>query len=54
MAKYDSMRKLERNKALLEYRQAHPEASLSEIGKIFGGISKQRVLELIRAFLNKN
>ena len=54
MAKYDSMRKLDRNKALFEYWQAHPEASQSQIGKIFGSISKQRVNQLIRAFLNKN
>ena len=54
MAKYNGMRKLDRNKAVFEYRQAHPEASLSQIGKIFGGLSKQRVNQLIRACLNKN
>ena len=52
MARYDSSRKLDRNKALLEYWQAHPEASLTEIGKIFGGISKQRVSQIIQTFLN--
>ena len=50
-ARYDSSRKLNRNKAIFEYWQAHPEASLTEIGKIFGGISKQRVSQIIQAFL---
>ena len=59
MAKYNGMRKVDRNKALFEYWQAHPEASLSQIGKIFGGLSKrglskQRVSQLIRASLNKD
>jgi len=47
MAKYDSLRKTNRNKALLEYRKTHPEASLAEIGEVFG-ISAQRVWELLK------
>jgi len=47
MAKYDSMRKLRRNEMLVEYRQAHPEASLSEIGQLFN-ISHQRVWEILK------
>jgi len=47
MAKYDRLRKLERNKALVEYATAHPELSLKEIGKIFG-ISAVRVWAILR------
>jgi len=54
MAKYDKNRKTERNRALVEYWQAHPETSYTEIGQIFSGISKQRVFQIIQAFLNKN
>lgn len=50
MARYDRNRKLERDKALIEYWQRHPEATYEEIGRIFGGISKQRVHQIIRAF----
>jgi predicted DNA-binding protein YlxM (UPF0122 family) len=46
MAKYDSLRKLKRNKALKRYRRLHPDASLEEIGRMFS-ISKQRVHELL-------
>ena len=35
MAKYDSMRKLERNEMLREYAKAHPELSYKEIGQAF-------------------
>ena len=48
MAKYDSLRKLERNRLLVEYYQSHPEASLREIGELFN-ISPQRVWELVKA-----
>jgi len=46
MSKYDSGRKLARNKMLLEYRRANPELSLQEIGDAFG-ISRQRVSQII-------
>jgi len=36
----------------LEYRKTHPEASLAEIGEVFG-ISAQRVWELLK-ILEKN
>ncbi len=42
MARYDSLRKLERNKLLRDYRDNHPELSLKEIGKVFR-ISQPRV-----------
>lgn len=44
--KYQSMRKTDRNRLLEEYARTHPEASLAEIGDIFG-ITKQRVHELL-------
>ncbi|MCK5235898.1 MAG: hypothetical protein KAR06_02845 [Deltaproteobacteria bacterium] len=47
MARYDSMRKLARNRLLFEYREEHPEASLAEIGNIFG-ISAERVRQLLK------
>lgn len=46
MAKYDSLRKLERNRLLREYRDAHPELSLKEIGKVFN-ISESRVWRIL-------
>ncbi len=46
MAKYDSERKTERDRLLLEYRKANPDASLAEIGRLFN-ISKQRVSEIL-------
>ena len=45
MARYDSMRKLERNRAVREYRAAHPELSYAEIGKVFQ-IDQARVWRL--------
>ena len=54
MAKYSHRSKRERNKMLVEYWQAHPEVSYTEIGHIFNGIKKQRVCQIIQAFLNKN
>ena len=52
MAKYDSMRKLERNRHLVEYRNLHPDASLKELGQVFN-ISPQRVWELLQKEENK-
>lgn len=46
MAKYDSLRKLERNRLLREYTEAHPELSLKEIGKVFN-ISESRVWRIL-------
>ena len=46
MAKYDTMRKLERNQALREYAASHPDASLKEIGEIFN-IDPSRVWRIL-------
>lgn len=47
MARYDSLRKIKRNRALVDYRKNYPEASLLEIGEVFG-ISAQRVWEILK------
>lgn len=52
MAKYDSMRKLERNRLLVEYREKHPEASWAEIGEVFN-VSPQRAWEIYNNDKNK-
>jgi DNA-directed RNA polymerase specialized sigma subunit len=46
MAKYDTLRKLDRNEMLREYAAAHPELSLNEIGQRFN-ISASRVWRII-------
>lgn len=46
MAKYDTMRKIERNKALAEYAENHPDLSQKEIGIVFD-ISPSRVSKLL-------
>ena len=48
MSRYDKLRKLERNRALVEYQERHPTFSLEEIGKVFG-ITKQRVFQVLKA-----
>ena len=48
MARYDNLRKLERNKALKEYTEGHPDLSLKEIGEIFG-ISESRVWRILHS-----
>ena len=45
--KYESITKVNRNKAVIEYRQAHPELSLEEVGKVFG-VTKQRVHQICK------
>ena len=45
MDRYDKMRKTERNRALNEYIDNHPEATFEEVGAIFN-IKKQRAWEL--------
>ena len=45
--KWDTLRKKERNRLLVEYHQSHPELSMAEIGKIFN-ISKQRVSIILK------
>ena len=46
MAKYDTLRKLDRNKMLQEYAKSHPELSLKEIGQRFN-ISASRVWRIL-------
>jgi len=48
MAKYDTMRKIERNKVLREYAKSHPELSLKEIGQAFN-ISASRVYRILQS-----
>jgi len=48
MPKYDSLRKNPRNLLILKYHQDHPDLSLDEIGQVFGGISRQRVCQIIK------
>jgi len=48
MAKYDTMRKLDRNQTLREYAASHPESSLKEIGQIFN-ISPSRVWRILHS-----
>lgn len=45
MGKYDTVRKIQRNKALVRYRDSNPDLSWREIGSVFG-ISTQRAHEL--------
>ena len=46
MAKYDSLRKIERNKLLKDYAHCNPNLSLKEIGEVFG-ISQARVWRIL-------
>jgi len=46
MARYDSLRKLERNQVLQEYALAHPGLSLKELGRLFN-ISASRVCRIL-------
>jgi hypothetical protein len=45
MARYDNLRKPERNQAVKDYANAHPDQSAAEIGMAFN-ISRQRVLQI--------
>ena len=48
MARYDALRKLQRNKMLREYAETHPELSLKEIGQAFN-ISQSRVWRILHS-----
>ncbi|KKN71845.1 hypothetical protein LCGC14_0416990 [marine sediment metagenome] len=50
--KYDSLRKIARNKQLLKYRKENPELSLKEIGEAFG-ISHVRVHQILKVNRSK-
>ncbi len=47
MPKYDSMRKIERNKQIVTLRQTRTDLSLKEIGDMFK-ISPERVWEILQ------
>lgn len=48
MAKYDSMRKLERNRMLYQYHLSHPELSYKEVGAAFN-VTAQRAYKIEKA-----
>jgi DNA-directed RNA polymerase sigma subunit (sigma70/sigma32) len=50
MARWDSLRKLERNRQLKEYASQHRDLSLREIGTIFN-ISEPRVWRILHGNL---
>jgi biotin operon repressor len=47
MAKYDSLRKTDRDRALGEFADLHPTLSQKEVGKVFN-ISRQRVGKILK------
>lgn len=50
MAKFDILRKLDRNKQLIELRIAHRDKSLAEIGRmVTPPISPNRVWQILKA-----
>ena len=49
MARYDPLRKLERNLAIVQYVKERPDLSLREIGQIFGGLTPQHVWKICHA-----
>ena len=53
MARYDSLRKLERNKALKEYAKNNHGLSMKEIGQVFG-ISESRVWRILNGSKGDN
>lgn len=52
MAKYDTLRKLDRNQMLREFAKLHPELSLREVGQRFN-ISASRVWRILNGNKNK-
>lgn len=53
MARFDVLRKLARNEALIEYYASHPDVSLIEVGQVFGIKTRQRVFEIVRGYEKK-
>ncbi len=47
--RYDSLRKMERNKQLIKYREENPGLSLKEIGQAFN-ISHVRVFHILKRY----
>jgi DNA-directed RNA polymerase specialized sigma subunit len=52
MARYDKLRKLERNARLAKYIEKHPEMSMTEVGARFH-ISRTRVYQLLTRLAEK-
>jgi len=48
MARYDKLRKLDRNLAVLRYRQNNPGASFQEIADVFNLGSRCRAFQICR------
>lgn len=48
MAKYDSLRKISRNKRVYNYHKKHPEKSMQELADKYG-VSKTRICQIIHA-----
>ena len=49
--KYQTNTKWQRNRDIVEYKKAHPELSIKEIGKVFG-ISTARVFQILNRAQN--
>jgi len=47
MARYDSTRKIARNKAVVQYRKDNPELSLKEIGEVFN-VTAPRIYAILK------
>lgn len=47
MARYDPLRKLERNRQVAEYARAHPDLALREIGEVFS-LSPARIHQILK------
>jgi predicted DNA-binding protein YlxM (UPF0122 family) len=53
MARYDSLRKQERNRLIVATHKEHPDYSLAEIAVIFG-VTRQRIWQLIQQEKKQN
>ena len=51
MARYDSVRKINRNKMIIQFREDNPELSLKEIAESFN-VSRQRVFQILKRYGN--
>lgn len=49
MARYDSVKKTARNKAVVQYRRENPDLSLKEIGEVFS-ITAPRVHAILKRY----
>jgi hypothetical protein len=46
--RYDKLRKMSRNKAIKKYVEDNPNMSYTEVGQLFGGITRQRVWAILK------